>query len=188
MITIFSILFIFFEGFWRDCFGKDGWNIPILKYRATQHILGLLVISSFGYFVKELSMVWSIYLACVVQFIVWAKGHGPYYDIGTDTLLNKKTKERYEKVLGKRITNWLCTVEMKYGMVYDAIGMAARYSLLFILLFPILNFVSLFTGIIISFVYWVYRYSPNDSIFHTKRWLDVEIISGLVIGSIIAFC
>ena len=187
MSYIFSILYIFFEGIWRDCFGKDGWDLPILKHRVVQHIIGLTVTGIFGYFVKDFSIFWSIYLACILQFIIWAKGHGAYYDIGT-VIPDEKMKERYEKSLGRRIADLFCIDKMKYGMVYDAIGMAARYSLPFILLLPILNFMCIFTGIIISFAYWVYRYASDDCILRTKRWLDVEIIAGLIVGSVIAFC
>lgn len=187
MTLFFDFLYVFFMGIWRDCFGKNGWDLPILKHRVIQHIIAFSATFCLSFFNHKTGLFWSLYLSAIVQGLVWATGHGMVYDIGKSGTPDEKGKKRYEKTLGNMICNIIFPESMKYNMVYDFIGMSLRYSLPFVLLLPVLNWVCVFSGVFIAVDYFVYNYSTSDCVFRQKRWLDPEIISGLIVGSTIAF-
>lgn len=180
MKILFDLLYVVFMGVWRDCFGKNGWDLPIIKHRVVQHIIAFIATFCLAFFNHDVHWFWSLYLAGILQGLVWSSGHGAYYDIGT-VKPDERMKERYEETLGHRVLDLICPESMKYGMVYDFIGMTLRYGLPFILLLPVLKWTCLFTGVLIAVDYFIYRYSTKDSIFH-KRLLDPEIIAGLIVG------
>lgn len=182
-----SVLYVLFMGLWRDCFGKGGYDIPILKWRVVQHIIGFCATFCFAYFYKDVSLFWSLYLSGIIQGLVWAGGHGAVYDIGTSGMPDEKMKERYKKTRGNKICELIFPESMQYGMIYDFVNMSLRYSLPYVLLLPVLHWFCLGTGVFIAVAYLIYRYSSSDSFFRTKRYLDPEIIAGLIVGCSVAF-
>lgn len=187
MKILFDLLYVVFMGVWRDCFGKDGWDLPILKHRVVQHIIGFLATFCLAFFNHDVHWFWSLYLAGIVQGCVWSAGHGGWFDIGTAGYPDEKMLERYSDLWGFEICCKLFPPRMWFGMVFDFVGMSLRYSLPYILLLPVLNWVCLGTGAFVSIAYFIYRYSDNDSMFKTKRFLDPEIIAGLIVGCSVAF-
>jgi hypothetical protein len=183
-----GLLYSLFEGVWRDCFGKDGWGLPIIKHRAVQHIIGFIVTFCFGYFAKGLHWAWAIYLGAIVQGLIWAPAIGPWFDIGTAGMPDKNLEERYNKAWYTPLLDKIMPESMRFGMIYDFTGFMIRYTAPFVLLLPILHWACLFAGLVNAVIYTAYRYSTYDFFMKKYRWADNEILSGLCIGFFIAFC
>lgn len=186
MTVLWSLLYSLWCGLFRDCFGKDGYNLPVLKHRAVQHILNVAVSLVFFKFALALSWFASVCMTAAIAYF-WSTGHGSCYDIGTAGKPDEKMKKRYEKTLGWSIASKLIPEKNWYNPCFDALLLSLRYSLPCVLMLPFCNPLVLLTGLVVSSLYCFYRYLPEDSVLKNKRILDVEIFAGLVSGLFFAF-
>ena len=183
MMSLFGWLYAVFMGIWRDAFGKNGYAIPIIKYRAVQHVVMLLFSFFYLYVCKGTALPISLWIAVWIQ-IFWALGHGPCYDIGKGGKPNAKMIKRYKKMVGYKLLCKIFPEDQWYGAAFDFCLLAIRYT------YPLLPIcfwfspVLLTLGMVISGSYGIYRYC---AFVQTKRWLDVEIWVGFVTGMYIAF-
>ena len=178
---MFQVLYVLFFGFWRDCFGKDGYEIPILKYRFIQHILGFIATASLCYWCKDFKWYSSLWVALWIQ-IEWALAHGPCYDVGEGGQPDEKMIKRYEKMVGYKTLCKMFPKDKWYGVCFDYMLLAIRYT------YPIIpmmfNPVFITLGLVVSGFYAIYRYCP----FMKKyRLLDVEIWVGFAVALFVAF-
>lgn len=123
-----QLLYACFMSAWRRCFGTDGWNIPVLKIRAVQHIIGFLATSlalwACGYH-------WLQIIACagVLQGLYWSPGHGSSFDLSRGGYPDEKMIKRYKKAFWNKWCEWLVPESAWYGFGYDFLWMAFRYEL-----------------------------------------------------------
>jgi len=180
---LFGWLYAFFMGAWRDAFGKNGYDLPIIKYRAVQHIILFLVSFAFLLICRGTALASSLWISAWI-LVFWALGHGPCFDVGTGGKPDAKMIKRYKKMVGYKLLCKIFPEDQWYGVAFDFCLLAIRYT------YPLLPIcfwfspVLLTLGMVISGAYGIYRYCK---FFQTKRWLDVEIWVGFVAGLYIAF-
>ena len=126
---VIMCLYPLFLGIWRRCFGSNGWDLPIIKYRAVQHIIGGAV--AFGVCIG-LGYIWwqGVLFAGILQGLYWSIGHGPAYDMsrgGKDP--DEKTLKRYKKAFWNKWCEFLVPQNSWYGFGYDFLWMMFRYGL-----------------------------------------------------------
>lgn len=180
---MFGLLYTIFMGFWRDAFGKDGHNLPVLKNRMALHTIAFVITFLLCFFVKGFAWHWSLWVALWIQ-IYWALGHGPCYDTGTAGKPDDKLLKRYEKMLGYKLVCRLFPKEEWYGFGFDFVLLAIRYTYPLLPIFFLFNPVLLTLGLLVAGLYAMYRYCEY---FRKHRLLDVEIWAGLVTGLFVAF-
>lgn len=178
-----QLLYTLFMGFWRDSFGKNGYELPIYKYRFVQHIIAFLATSTLCYFIKDFKWYWSLWIALWIQ-IEWALGHGPCFDLGKGGKPDKKMIERYEQMVGCKLLYKIFPKEDWYGMGFDFCLLAIRYTYPLLPICFLFNPVLLTLGLVISGLYLSYRYCEY---LRMHRLLDVEIWAGLALGLYVAF-
>jgi len=169
-------------GLWRDCFGKDGYNIPVLKWRIVQHIIAFLMTSAICWY-KDFAWYWCIWVALWIQ-IEWALGHGPCYDLGTGEKPDAKMLKRYKRMVGYKLLCKIFPEDKWYTTGFDFCLLTIRYT------YPLLPICWLFgptfltLGLLISGLYGLYR---SSEWIQRHRLLDVEIWVGFVLGLYVAF-
>lgn len=146
-----AIVCAIFEAIWRRCFGNSGWDIPVLKIRAVQHLIGFL-----GLFLCLITkyVFWQAFIvAGIMQALYWAPSVGMYQDIGSAGEPDKKMEERYNSIwYNKFLNEWFG--DYKYTAVYDWVGLMIRYTLPSIpISFILWNFVFIFAGFCVSSCY-----------------------------------
>ena len=180
---IFKILYVIFSSGYRDAFGKNGWYLPIIKYRMVQHVIAFCMTFVFCLYCKCITWYWSAWIAVWVQ-IFWAIGHGCCYDLATHGYPDETMIKRYEKMVGYKL---LCKIFPKdewYTFGFDFILLTIRYTYPLIPIVYWFGPVLLSLGLVISGLYAIYRYCPY---VRTKRLLDVEIWAGFATGLFISF-
>lgn len=177
------VLYALLMGAWRDSFGKNGWNLPIYKYRMVQHIVAFCATFLLCLFVKGLDWYWGLWIATWIQ-IEWAIGHGPCFDVGTSGKPDAKTIKRYEKMVGYKMLCKIFPENEWYGFGFDFILLAIRYTYPLIPICLFFNPVFMTLGLVISWLYAMYKYCHY---LQTKRLLDVEIWVGFALGLYVAF-
>ena len=65
MTNIIKVLYTVFMAFWRDSFGKNGWDFPIYHNRFVQHIVAFAMTFFLCFFDKDLAWYW--YAWCGVR-------------------------------------------------------------------------------------------------------------------------
>lgn len=180
---VIKIIYTVFMAFWRDSFGKNGWDLPIYKNRVVQHILAFCMTFLLCVFGKTLDWYWALWIAAWIQ-IEWAIGHGPCYDCGTGGKPNAKMLKRYEKMVGYKLLCKIFPEDQWYSFGFDFILLAIRYTYPLIPICLFFNPVFLTLGLVISGLYGMYRYCE---FFRKHRWLDVEIWVGFALGLYVAF-
>lgn len=172
-----------FMGFWRDAFGKDGYNLPVIRYRVVQHVISFLLTVSLLFACGKTTLCLSIWIALWVQ-IEWAIGHGPCYDIGTAGKPDEKMLKRYKKMLGYKLACKIFPVNEWYGFGFDFFLLAIRYTYPLIPICFFFNPVFLTLGLVIPALYAIYKHC---SWLWTKRWADVELWVGFILGLYVAY-
>lgn len=73
-----NILYSIWESVWRRMFGSDGWNLPIIKYRAIQHVLNVIITV---FVLKELgySLLQNLLCTAIFEGLFWSRSHGDYF-------------------------------------------------------------------------------------------------------------
>ena len=178
-----KIAYTLFMGIWRDLFGKNGWDLPALKWRIVQHILAFIATFLLCMFDKGFVWFGCLWVALWIQ-VEWALGHGPCYDLGKSGKPDEKMLKRYEKMLGY---NLLCKVFPKdkwYGFWFDFALLAIRYTYPLVPLVCVFKPLFMTLGLVITCLYALYRYCP---FMQKHRWLDVEILAGLALGAFVAY-
>ena len=183
MTSIIKVLYTVFMSFWRDSFGKNGWDLPIYKNRFVQHVLAFAMTFLLCLFTKGLDWYWGLWIALWVQ-IEWALGHGPCYDCGTGGKPDAKMLKRYEKMVGYKLLCKIFPEDQWYTFGFDFILLAIRYTYPLIPICFFFNPVFLTLGLVISGLYGMYRYCE---FFRKHRWLDVEIWAGFALGLYVSF-
>lgn len=176
-------IYPFFMALWRDLFGKGGYDLPVLKNRFVEHILGFLATFSFCFFGKDIVWYWSAWIAVWVQ-IYWALGHGACYDLGTSGKPDEKMIERYQKMVGYKLVCKIFPENRWYGFGFDFVLLTIRYTYPLIPICFWFNPCLLTLGLIVSALYAIYRYC---AFVREHRLLDVEIWAGFFVGLFISF-
>ena len=126
---VIGLLYPLFLASWRRCFGSNGWDLPILKYRAVQHIIGGVV--AFGVCLV-LGYTWwqSLAFAGVLQGLYFSLGHGAAYDMSRGgNKPDEKTIKRYKQFFWNKWCEFLVPKDSWYGFGYDFLWMLFRYGL-----------------------------------------------------------
>ena len=178
MRLLYSVLM----GLWRDCFGKDGYNIPVLKLRIVQHIIAFLMTTGICWW-NSFVWYWCLWIALWVQ-VEWALGHGPCYDLGTSGKPDAKTKKRYEEMVGCKLLYKIFPQKKWYTFWFDFCLLTIRYTYPLIPICFLFSPVFMLLGVVITCEYAAYRYIP---FLQKHRLLDVEIWAGLAVGLFIAY-
>lgn len=123
--------------FLRRIFGGALESLPIMKERGVQTVLMLIsiIVVVFPYEIPSSTnlvlagkVVYSIILACWLQFIYWSLGHGMVMWIGTDGLpKDDKELKRYEEMWGYDLACEIVPKENWYGPFFDWFIMKIRY-------------------------------------------------------------
>ena len=182
MILFFQWLYVFFSAVWRDCFGKDGWGLPIIKYRVVQHIL-LFFVSFALLMCRGTTLALSAWIALGIQ-IWWSLPHGVMYDCGTAGKPDAKMLKRYKKMVGYKLVCKIFPEDKWYGFGFDFVLLAIRYTYPLLLICWWFNPVFLTLGLIVASLYAIYKHCEY---LWKKRWADVELWVGFVAGLFIAF-
>lgn len=177
-----KFLYPLFMAFWRDSFGKSGYDLPIYKYRAVQHLVAF-VATCIVCWLKKFEPALCLWVALWVQ-IEWALGHGPCYDCGTGGKPDAKMIKRYEKMVGYKLLCKIFPEDQWYTFGFDFILLAIRYTYPLLPICLFFNPVLLTLGLVISALYGMYRYCEY---FRQHRLLDVEIWAGFALGLYIAY-
>ena len=178
-----KIIYILLFSWWRDLFGKNGYELPILKYRFVEHVIAFCMTFLLCFFDKGLQWYWCIWIAVWVQ-IFFSIGHGYAYDLGTKGKPDAEMLKRYEKSVGYKFVCKIFEEKDWYGFGFDFILLTIRYTYPLIPICFWFNPCLLSLGIIISGLYAIYRYCE---FVRNHRLLDVEIWAGFVVGLFIAF-
>lgn len=180
---MFKILYAVFMGFWRDSFGKSGWDLPVYKYRIFQHVVAFFATFMLCFISKALDWYWALWIATWIQ-IEWAIGHGPCFDVGTSGKPDKKLINRYEKMVGYKLLCKIFPENEWYDFGFDFILLAIRYTYPLIPICVFFNPVFLTLGLGIAGLYAMYRYC---AFFRNQRFCDVEIWAGFLLGLYVSF-
>ena len=183
MINLIKILYTLFMSWFRDCFGKGGYGLPVLKYRMVQHILAFSATFLLCYFTKDLSWFWCLWVALWIQ-IEWALAIGPAYDCGKGGKPDDKMLKRYEKMVGYKLLCKIFPQDKWWTTGFDFCLLAIRYTYPLIPICFFFNPVFMTLGLVISALYGLYR---SSDWFKQYRLLDVEIWVGFVLGLYVAF-
>lgn len=177
-----NLIYGFFLGFWRRCFGSDGWDIPILEIRAVQHVIGFLA-CCFFLWLSDYNIFQCIVCSGVLQGLYWARAVGPAIDAGTYT----PSVERYEKEFWDKWCKFLVKEECWYGYFYDFLWMLFRYEVYAIIISIILlNPLFLLSGFLIAFSYTLGHALTRNGIVKTMSGSAIaEILSGFFTGLLI---
>ena len=171
------ILMSLFEGAWRSCFGCDGWELPILKYRFVQHIINFVVVALFLK-CADYTLLQSCLFGVVLQGLFYSRSHGDYFSIFSTAPDEGRIK-------------WIDWVLRKiygegnyYNFKGNFTGMLLRYTAPAILLSIIIH------------SWWFWLCGPIVPVIYTICWLVckklpayhvAEAIMGLEVGLFISF-
>ena len=127
MNLLLTVLFAFWEGFWRRWkgTGSDGhwynakWFKTVCNIALTGSTLFLL-----GY------KWWQVLAGTLVfQFLFWTQAIGGALDMGRDYPPSKETIKRYKKKFWNKWCEFLVPEKAWYGYFYDFLWMMFRYGL-----------------------------------------------------------
>ena len=171
-----SLICGLFEAVWRRCFGSNGWNIPILKIRALQHLIGFLVLSLF--LITKYNLWQAVLVAGVMQALYWARSHGCCFDFGHGEVDVK----RYEQLWYWKYIKKIIPEKMWYGYDCDYFIMLVRYTLPSILVgCLLLSIPALFMGFALTGMYALCWMSYDFG--WTKRPTEIaEYLGGFITG------
>lgn len=182
-MSLFGWLYAIISAVWRDAFGKNGYDLPIIKYRAVQHIILFIVSFAFLLVCRGTALALSLWIALWIQ-IEWALAHGPCYDVGTAGKPDTKMIERYKKMVGYKLLCKIFPEDQWYSWIFDFCLLTIRYTYPLLPICLWFNPVFLTLGMVIAGEYGIYK---NCKFLQSKRLLDVEIWVGFVAGLYIAF-
>lgn len=179
---VIMCLYPLFLAVWRRCFGSNGWDLPIIKYRAVQHIIGGIV--AFGVCLA-LGYTWwkGLAFAGVLQGLYWARSHGACFDFGH----GKPDEKRYNQLWYWKYVRKIIPESEWYEFAGDFILMVVRYTLPAMLCALILWSVPVnFMGLALACGY-AFMWTMYDWWGLQKPTEYAEFIGGFVTGLFIAF-
>lgn len=176
-----KLLFGFWMMLWRSCFGCDGWDIPILKYRFVQHVIGFVATYLFVRYMN-----YSVLQAClfgvVLQGLMWSRSHGDYFSIFS-TAPDEGRIKWIDWVLKK-----IYGVGGYYNFKGNFTGMLLRYTAPAILLsIIVLNPILWMCGLIVPIIYTVCWWLYDKGVYKIPAYHVAEAIMGLEVGLFIAY-
>lgn len=179
MQNIVSLLYGIWLGVWRRAFGSSGWDLPLIKNRAIQHIIGFLA-CSFALWLCGYYFLQIIACAGVLQGLYWARAIGPAIDAGTAT----PPIERYEKEFWDKWCKFLVKKDCWYGQFYDFLWMFFRYEVYAIIISIILlNSLFLLSGFMVALSYTVGHALTRNGIVKKLSGSEIaEYLSGFFTG------
>ena len=180
--TLIGLCYACFSSIWRRAFGCSCWNIPLLKNRAVQHIIGFL--AAFGICWYNGYHLWQcLALGGVLQGLYWARSHGACFDFGH----GKPDVKRYDQLWYWKYVRKIIPESQWYGFAGDFILMVVRYTLPAMLCALILWSVPVnFMGLALSCGY-AFMWTMYDWWGLKKPTEYSEYIGGFVTGLFIAF-
>ena len=178
-----SLLFGLFEAGFRRCFGNDGWNLPIIKYRVVQHIIGFLG-ASIALWLCGYHWIQIIACAGVLQGLYWAPGHGASFDLSRGGYPDEKMIKRYKKAFWNKWCEWLVPESAWYGFGYDFLWLAFRYELPALLLAIISrSYPVAFSGVFVALAYAIgWALFDNGKLKRLSGTELAEYASGFITG------
>lgn len=178
----YNILYPIFLSIWRRCFGCSGWDIPILKNRFFQHVLGFIGLFGLLY-LNEISIVQNILACLVFQGLFWARSHGCCFDYGHGVVDLK----RYDQLWYWKYVKKVIPQNEWYSFTGDYILMTVRYTLPAILIsMIIINPYISFIGVVLSSTYAIcwklydWKYVNNPTVI--AEWLSGLFVGLMLIG------
>jgi hypothetical protein len=179
---LIGFCYALFSSVWRRCFGSSGWGLPIIKYRAVQHIIGFL--AAFGIcFYNGYHWIQCLLLGAVLQGLYWARSHGCCFDYGH----GKPDEKRYNQLWYWKYVRKIIPESQWYGFSGDFILMTVRYTLpamlcaLCLLCVPI-NFMGLTLACVYAFMWLMYDWWGLKEPTEYAEW-----VAGFTTGLFIAF-
>ena len=181
-MTIFlKCLYSIFEGIWRSCFGCDGWELPVLKYRFVQHVIGFVVTFLFLRYL-DYRVAQCVLFGVVLQGLMWSRSHGDYFSIfstAPDEGRIKWIDWALKKIYGAG--NY-------YNFKGNFTGMLLRYTAPAILLsIIVLNPYLWLCGPVVPVVYTICWWVYDKGVYKIPAYHVAEAIMGLEVGAFIAF-
>lgn len=183
MRILITVLYSLFSGWWRRCFGSDGWELPVLKNRFVQHLIGSVAGLGALYFCGY-SWIRCVLAVGVLQGWYWAVGHGPAFDMSRAGYPDETLLKRYKKYFWNKWCEYLVPVQSWYGFGYDFLWMLFRYGcpafvLSIILWQPYIAFAGLTTTIIYALCWGFEDHKVLKKFGPTEL---AEILAGVVTG------
>ena len=174
------LIYGFFEGAWRSCFGCDGWGLPILKYRFVQHIINFLAVF-FALKFADYSYIQCILFGVVLQGLMWSRSHGDYFSIFS-TAPDEGRIKWIDWVLKK-----IYGVGGYYNFKGNFTGMLLRYTapailLSIIVLSPYFWICGLLVPVIYTVCWWLY----DRGVYKLPAYHVAEAIMGFEVGLFIS--
>lgn len=167
-----TLLWAFLRPWYGGMF-KDTW---LKNNRGLQ--TAVMILAILPLFVFDFTNIWSwvvgVLLTAWVQFQYWSRGHGPAFDIGTNSSPSADVIERYTDRWYDAICKYWFPYESWFTRPYDALWMFLRYTCPML----VLTFISplyLLCGIFTPYIYemsWKKTGEPHLA----------EIVQGAVFG------
>lgn len=173
------LLYALFEAWWRRCFGDNGHDLPILKYRAVQHVIGFTA-TSLCLCYYDCHWIIAGIAAGVLQGLYWARAVGPGIDAGSSTDMSMIV--RYEKEFWDKWCKFLLPKKVWYSYYYDFLWMLFRYHV-----YAIVLSVLLLNPLFLLAPWWVaFAYTLGRALEEKKKVRSgsafAEYASGFVTG------
>lgn len=167
-----NILYSIWESLWRRMFGSNGWYVPIIKYRAIQHVLNVIitvfVLNALGY-----SLLQNLLCTAIFEGLFWSRSHGDYFFVtyeGEDEARIKWIDYILKKIYG---------VAGYYNFKGNVTGLFLRYETPSILVSLItFNWWFLLAGVLVTL-----SYAICGLLFPNKPYTEyAEYLSGFFAG------
>ena len=181
---LINVIYGVFLAIWRRIFGglAEDKNIPILKIRAVQHVIGFIG-CCVALWLCNYSLFQIITCAGVLQGLFWARGHGEFFDYGHNL---KPDVSRYEEFWWWEYFKKHIPQNQLYNYTCDFVCMCIRYTLPSIIISLILiNIPFILSGVIVAGVYALMWAFYCLGILKTYPTQVAEIISGFLVGVIL---
>lgn len=176
-----AFLYACWMAFFRRCFGNDGWDLPVIKHRVVQHILGALACVGVCLY-NEYHWIQAILCAGVLQGLYWARSHGCCFDYGHGEV----DLERYDQLWYWKYLKKIIPEKEWYTYTGDFMLMTVRYTLPAILCALVLwDIPVMFMGLVLSCVYaLMWKFHDWYGLKNPTEW--AEWITGFTTGLMLA--
>lgn len=145
---IWKILFVPFESVWRRAFGDDGFNLPILKHRIVLHIINVLALFGYMFYIKEFNPYVAGYCALALQICFYTLSFYSGFDMGHSYPPSQKEIDDYGWI-GK-ILDKIFPENKWYKYQYDFCFMWIRYTWPLLLVVYWFNPLFLLVGLVVA--------------------------------------
>lgn len=178
MKYIISILFGFWEGFWRRWKGTESdkkWYNQKWFKTVSNIVLAYVALLLCGY-----NWLQGLVATLVFQFLFWTQAIGGALDLGRDYPPSEETIKRYKKKFWNKWCEFLVPEKAWYGFFYDFLWMFFRYELPAILVAIILQNPFFLLAGLTSAMSYAFAWALHDN--KGKNPIIAEYLSGFFAG------